>query len=329
MSEIQSKEVSPSGFSHSFDTGIAAILGLHAAIVYNHIVYWLRINASKNHNFVDGKIWMYETQEDIAEFLEYLSIDQVKKAILKLLESGLLIKDCHNKNKFNRTAWYTVRDQNILGIKKILTKVPIGTMHSANSHDGQCDAASSLYIQQEHLQEEQQTTQEASPPETPSLPAAVVVSSEKEEQKAKLLKEVGFDSESIQDISKQYDLERIKIALETLKQAQECKDIPNPCGFVVSALKREWKPNATETSVLEEKRRDEEEKRNIAIEKKAEANELFNLYREKFNNDFAFHVRDEGIHVKIKMRFAILYYSETSCIENLKKTIEENLKCTS
>jgi hypothetical protein len=36
-----------SGQSFSYDSGIADTLGLHAAIVFNHIVYWLRHNAKK------------------------------------------------------------------------------------------------------------------------------------------------------------------------------------------------------------------------------------------------------------------------------------------
>jgi hypothetical protein len=134
-----------SGHSHSFDTGIAEELGLNSAIVFNHIVYWLRVNASKNSNQIDGKTWMYETQEDIAKCLTYLTIDEIKKTMVKLLKSGLLIKGNFNKNPFDRTNWYTVSDQSI--IKKTLTKVPNGTIASAKSHDPTCDTAPCIHTE--------------------------------------------------------------------------------------------------------------------------------------------------------------------------------------
>ncbi len=324
MSQEHSQAVHPSGFSHSFDTGIAAQLGIHAAVVYNHIVYWLRINASKNSNFINGKTWMYETQKDIAEFLGYLSVDEVKKAIIRLVDSGILIKDCHNKNKFDRTAWYTVNDQNILGIKKIFTKVPIGTMHGANPHDGKCDTAPSHYIQQEQ-QEEKQQQQGASPPETPRPPAAVVVSFFDEEEKKDILKKIGFDPEAIDSICQQYDLERIKIALETLTQAQGSKDITNPCGFIVSALKCEWKASPTEESIQSEKEAEEKKKKLEAQDRRAAATALFNLYKGKFTNNFQFQCLADSINVKIKMAFAILHYTDSSCIQTLKKVIHQNI----
>ena len=109
------------GHSHSFDTGIAKKLGLNAATVFNHIVYWLRINAKKKINIHDGTVWMYESRKEIAEFLEYLTEQQVKDAISKLFEAGLLIKGNYSKSPMDRTTWYSVSNQEILGIQKILT----------------------------------------------------------------------------------------------------------------------------------------------------------------------------------------------------------------
>ena len=107
-----------SGHSHSFDVGVAKTLGINAAIVLNHIIYWLRINCAKDHNVYDGKVWMYESQQDIANYLDYMTLDEVKKAVVKLLDAGVLIKGNYNANPFNKTSWYTTADQNIYRIKK-------------------------------------------------------------------------------------------------------------------------------------------------------------------------------------------------------------------
>jgi hypothetical protein len=108
-----------SGFNLSADQGIAQILGIDAAIIFNHIIYWLRINASKQEaKMIDGAYWMYETQQQMAEFFGFYHEDQIAKAIKKLVESGLIIKKCMNKSPFDRTNWYTVYDQSL--IKKSL-----------------------------------------------------------------------------------------------------------------------------------------------------------------------------------------------------------------
>lgn len=103
-----------SGFSHSFDTGIAATLGLHAAIVYNHLLYWLQHNYIEGKNFENDKVWTYNSYDEMAKYMPYFTRDQVRRSIEDLVRSGLIIKGNFNKNKFDRTAWYTVPDQSII-----------------------------------------------------------------------------------------------------------------------------------------------------------------------------------------------------------------------
>jgi len=130
-SEKNSSEII-SGYSHSFDTGIAQELGLNAAIIYNHIVYWIRINSKKkNTEMIEGRYWMYETMQEMANFFGYLKIDEIKKAIGKLLGAGLLIKGNFNKSHFDKTSWYAIAREDI---QKTLTKVPNGTIDSALPH---------------------------------------------------------------------------------------------------------------------------------------------------------------------------------------------------
>jgi hypothetical protein len=152
-----------SGHSHSFDVGIAKTLGINAAIVFNHIVYWLRINAAKGNNIHENKVWMYETQQEIADFLEYMTLEQVKKAIVCLLDAGVLIKGNFNSNPFDKTAWYTTADQSICKIKKTLTKAPYGAIDKAHTLLPSSDTAPCIYkVQEEHIQEEQQQQKEES-----------------------------------------------------------------------------------------------------------------------------------------------------------------------
>jgi hypothetical protein len=149
-----------SGHSHTFDTGIAETLGLHAAIVFNHIVYWLKINCRKeNANFQEGKYWMYETQKQMADFFGYLKEDDIWKAIKKLLEAGLLIKDNFNKNPFDKTSWYTTSNQEIFlgkkAIKEKITKPLISGMGDAQQRDPQRSQAECIYVQEDNQKDKQ------------------------------------------------------------------------------------------------------------------------------------------------------------------------------
>ncbi len=168
---------------------------------------------------------------------------------------------------------------------------------------------------------EQQQVQGALPPEPPSLPAAVAVSSNEEEKK-KLLKKIDFSEDSISSSCRQYDLERIKTAIEALSRSEEGKDIPNKCGWIVSALKGEWQPKETEASIEAEKAKEEAQRNARILDNKSQANALFHLHKSKFTPDFHFQCTNDGIQVKTKLRFGILHYSESDCIDRLKKTIE-------
>lgn len=152
----QAATSSYSGHSHSFDVGIAKLLGVNAAIVFNHIVYWLRINAAKGSNFIDGRTWMYETQAEMAAFLEYMTLEEVKKAVVKLLDAGLLIKGNYNKNAFDKTSWYTTSDKEIIEIKKTLSKAPYGAIDNAVGRDPLRPTAPSLYRQDNNQKDKQE-----------------------------------------------------------------------------------------------------------------------------------------------------------------------------
>jgi len=102
------------GYNHSFDVAIARECGLEAAIVFNHILYWLRANKVKGQNFYEGKTWMYDSYGKMAEFLDYLSPSRIKNAIKSLVDVGLLVKKQMKKKMMDHTNWYSVFSENLL-----------------------------------------------------------------------------------------------------------------------------------------------------------------------------------------------------------------------
>jgi len=105
-----------SGYSHCFDVGIAKKLGVQAAVVYQHIQYWVNTNRAKNKGFHDGRFWMYETIKEMADFFEYLTERQIRYAIYALCEAGLIEKSHHASNKFDRVTWYTIWQMHVTNL---------------------------------------------------------------------------------------------------------------------------------------------------------------------------------------------------------------------
>lgn len=244
-----------SGHGHNFDVGIAYHLGLNAAVVFNHIVYWIRFNALKHENsYIDGKYWMYETQEAISNSLGYLTLEQVKKAVVDLVDHGLLIKGNYNKNKFDRTAWYTVHSQEIITIGLRNSKI---SFESAKNNNGERTKQLSIaelgamynIDTREETYKEQQQQRVAEPAQSYNCDSsAVVSSSEKFHQDQvksyqaqskpqtyektvqlkihKCLEKVDIPDADKQEISKMYDADTVKNAIAW---ATDARNPPKVC----------------------------------------------------------------------------------------------------
>ncbi len=100
------------GSAHAFDPGIARHFGdPNPAIIFFHIHFWLRHYKKTGQNQIDDRTWYNKTHAEIADEIGYFSERQVRFAIEKLIEAGFLISERHDKNKFNRTAWYALANE--------------------------------------------------------------------------------------------------------------------------------------------------------------------------------------------------------------------------
>ena len=96
---------------HYFDTAIAADVGINAAILYEHIKFWIQHNEKTGKNLKEGKTWMYNTQAELSEQFEYLSVKQVRTALAKLEAAGYIIKGNFNRSGYDRTCWYALGEK--------------------------------------------------------------------------------------------------------------------------------------------------------------------------------------------------------------------------
>jgi len=91
---------------HSFDPEIAAKVGLNAAVIFQNILWWAEKNAANNKHFHDGLWWTYNSVSAFADLFPYLTGKQIRTALTKLEDDGLLVSGSFNKSAYDRTKWY-------------------------------------------------------------------------------------------------------------------------------------------------------------------------------------------------------------------------------
>jgi len=91
---------------HSFDPLIAKQVGLNAATIYQNILFWAEVNAANNKHIHDGYIWTYNSIVAFGELFPYLTLKQIRTALTKLEDDGLIVSGCYNKSAYDRTKWY-------------------------------------------------------------------------------------------------------------------------------------------------------------------------------------------------------------------------------
>lgn len=90
------------------DKQLATLIGLNEAMVLQQIHYWVEINKKADKNFHEGKYWTYNSIEDWHKEFPFWSESTVKRILAKLRKSNLLITGNFNKQRRDRTLWYTI-----------------------------------------------------------------------------------------------------------------------------------------------------------------------------------------------------------------------------
>lgn len=100
--------VRPDAAFHSFDAEVATKVGINAAVVYRNLVFWVRHNETNRRNFHEGRYWTYNSLAAFDEQFPYLTAKQIRTALDKLVESGLILKGNFAEDRFKRANWYAL-----------------------------------------------------------------------------------------------------------------------------------------------------------------------------------------------------------------------------
>lgn len=93
---------------HSLDTDIACKVGANAALIYEAIKWWCAKHKVDGTNHYDGNWWVFNSIDAWKQLFPYLSMQNIRTALDKLLEAKLIVKGHYGG--MNRTSWYAIAD---------------------------------------------------------------------------------------------------------------------------------------------------------------------------------------------------------------------------
>ena len=96
---------------HVFDTDVAKKYGVNAAVILQNMAYWIMQNEANETNFYDGRHWTFNSKRAYGELFPYMTAKQIRTAIEKLVEDGVLVTGNYNKLAYDRTAWYALTEK--------------------------------------------------------------------------------------------------------------------------------------------------------------------------------------------------------------------------
>ena len=86
------------------DRELAAVIGLNEAIILQQMQYWIK---KSEHRF-DNKIWIYNSVSQWKEQFPFWSESTINRTIRNLEEKGLLFTGNYNRDRRDRTKWYSI-----------------------------------------------------------------------------------------------------------------------------------------------------------------------------------------------------------------------------
>jgi hypothetical protein len=104
---------------HSFNIELASKYGVEEAVVIQNLFFWINKNVANDKNFYDGRYWTYNSAKAFAKLFPYLNESKLFRILKSLQDDDIIIKGNYNKEKFDRTGWYTFTDNGISILEKL------------------------------------------------------------------------------------------------------------------------------------------------------------------------------------------------------------------
>lgn len=118
---------------HHFNVEIAREFGILEAVLLENINFWIAKNAANEKNYYDGDYWTYNSIRAFAKLFPYATERQIKYALNKLKDAGVIKTANYNQNAYDHTLWYglTEKGKSIVSSEKVdLTAVSNRKTHN-------------------------------------------------------------------------------------------------------------------------------------------------------------------------------------------------------
>lgn len=109
MPEIRKEGEMMAASVHKGFLEVTRLCGGNASVIFYHIAHWVLRNHDQDKNCRDGKYWMYTSVKQLAkEPFGYMTENQIRYALKKLRDAGLILTGNYNRTQYDRTLWYTL-----------------------------------------------------------------------------------------------------------------------------------------------------------------------------------------------------------------------------
>jgi len=114
MGKLLFDEKNIEGSSIVANKKLAKLIGLNEAIVLQQVHYCLENNRMANKKYHEGRYWEDNSIRAWKESnFEFWSFETVKRTFAKLEKKGLLISANFNKQKLDKTKWYSINEEEL------------------------------------------------------------------------------------------------------------------------------------------------------------------------------------------------------------------------
>lgn len=91
---------------HFFDSDIAKKYGVNAAVLACFLWDCIEQKSTESPQLHEGKVWMRCSVQMMTGFFPFLSYDEIRYALKRLVKGRVLTKGRFNEIRFDRTNWY-------------------------------------------------------------------------------------------------------------------------------------------------------------------------------------------------------------------------------
>ena len=124
---------------YSFNKDIACFLNsADKAVIIQNIAFWIKKNIANKKHFYSGYFWTYNSLDAFVDLFPWLNRDKIYRLLDSMDKAGIIIKSEFNKKGYDRTKWYTIKNEKILKI--------YGIDHSVGSKDSEKDESGEFVI---------------------------------------------------------------------------------------------------------------------------------------------------------------------------------------